>query len=395
MKNIFEYKPQLQYVLEDINSINNIRDQDIKIEESYIRTMPSISLEKVENNLLKIDGLEKEIGDVLKNVSIRTNEDLIDESLNELIDKLTDGNKYIVDKIITYNLYKECKDNSLLDNISKEWERNHSDINGLIEAEIYPYIQDLKEDNEIIKSIIENTLTYNKVSLNNQDLRTKESLEIENNIKTKNELKKEYSQKDINIQKIRPLQRNADLINIQMNFRTNMYEVLNDLINESSDLIDTISKEVSSSTKKNLETFYSSQSNELSKTIPDDNKLKLLLYQGFKGKRDKYYSMKKERDISFGSKIKKNAEKSLSAYSRLYLDVTVPIVLDLNNSRISDDLAPGLAHVFSGIEDITSKKEVVMIDFKNILKASNRKTKEGLSLISEKDRARRLYNNIR
>lgn len=393
MANIFEYKPQLQYVLEDINSINNVRDQDIKIEEQFIRTLPSINLEKVKNNLSKLEKLEKEVSSTLKNISIKSDADLVDDSLNELISNQTDGDKYIDNKTITYNLYKDCKDNPLLKNIANEWERYHSDVDGVIEAEIYPYIEDLIEDNELIKLVIEDTLIYDKEFLTNEDLRVQELLEIESMIKSKKDLNKAYYKK--NIDETRALRKNVELKNIKFNFRTNMYEVLNDLINESSDLIDTVSNEINSSTKKNLEEVYSLQSNELSKTIPDNNKLKLLLYQGFKDKRDKYFSMKKEKDIAFGSVVKKNTEKALSAYSRMYLDVAMPTVLDMGDKLISNELAPGITHVLSGIEDVVIKKEVMMVDFKNILKASNKKTKESLKLINEKDRSRRLYNNIR
>ena len=393
MANIFEYKPQLQYVLEDINSINNVRDQDIKIEEQFIRTLPSINLEKVKNNLSKLEKLEKEVSNTLKNISIKSDADLVDDSLNELIFNQTDGDKYIDNKTITYNLYKDCKDNPLLKNIANEWERYHSDVDGVIEAEIYPYIEDLIEDNELIKLVIEDTLIYDKEFLTSEDLRVQELLEIESMIKSKKDLNKAYSKK--NIDETRALRKNVELKNIKFNFRTNMYEVLNDLINESSELIDKISDEINSSTKKNLEEVYSLQSNELSKTIPDSNKLKLLLYQGFKDKRDKYFSMKKEKDIAFGSAVKKNTEKALSAYSRMYLDVAMPTVLDMGDKLISNELAPGITHVLSGIEDVVIKKEVMMVDFKNILKASNKKTKESLKLINEKDRSRRLYNNIK
>ena len=89
MPNIFRYKPELKYILDDINTIDNISDEELKVEESYIRNRNSIALDLLEENIRSIGGLKSEIDKRLKNVSVKYKNRPVDESLHELVSTKT------------------------------------------------------------------------------------------------------------------------------------------------------------------------------------------------------------------------------------------------------------------------------------------------------------------
>lgn len=395
MPNIFEYKPQLSYILEDINTIDNISDKDIKVEEPYIRNLASIGLEAVDKNISRLNNIISEIDDSLRNYNIRNDSELVDPSLNELVQELNDGDKYLNEGIITYNFYKQSKDIPILSNITNEWERQGSAINGLIEAEVLPFADDVLKDNQLVKKVIIESLVYDKQFTNLKDLKEQEFLELENYIKLKNDLNKLYSQEEYDLESSRSMKKNIDMKNIKLRYTKQTSEIIKDYANESDNMISLMERMVNKTKQNKVETLYREQAEKLNHLVNDRNTAKFLIYQGFKEKYNKFYSMKEELKNSPDRKIKDLSAKSLITNSRLYLDIAMPTVNNIDNSEVGDDMAPAILSLLSGLEDILNKKDLYMLDLKNVLKTTNKKTKDALNLVDEKDKTRRLYKNIK
>jgi hypothetical protein len=135
--NILEYRPELEYVLKDINTIDNVNSKVAERVEPYIVNNTSSVINKISEIKESVEGIRTSIDDKLKDFSVKTSIQLDDVSKQRIL-ALTDGSKFVSDGTITYQLYKEAKDDPLLSVIVGAWDEYNAGINGSVEAELAP-----------------------------------------------------------------------------------------------------------------------------------------------------------------------------------------------------------------------------------------------------------------
>jgi hypothetical protein len=126
-----DYRPKIDYIPKDINTIDNVGGNPIygpKV-ESYMNNLTSDVIVQLSDNLNRIENIKSIIDDKLKNTVVPGDKSILDEVTTELLKNLEDGNKFLETGIITYNLYKQCLDNPLLQNVVYEWDNYQSGIN--------------------------------------------------------------------------------------------------------------------------------------------------------------------------------------------------------------------------------------------------------------------------
>jgi len=390
MPNIFRYKPELKYILDDINTIDNISDEELKVEESYIRNRNSIALDLLEENIRSIGGLKSEIDKRLKNVSVKYKNRPVDESLHELVSTKTDGDIYISEGSISYGLYKDCLEEPILSPIVNEWERYHTDINGTIEGEIYPYLLELEEDNMALKESIE-TLVGQV-----DNLKEKELLSLESMLKAKNERDKAFDEDDIDVDKIRKLEKNIDIKEAKIEMEKDIAKMAKQYARESKRNIDAMGDLLNKENQDNRNKMYADQAKKLKDGLhaPTDH-TKLLVYQGFKTKRDSFYSKKRENKNLYSKTSKVNAKRAFCTNTALYSKIAIPALVDMSLGSDTMNLAPGIKTILDGIDDISKRKEASILNMKNVITANNAQISDHLREIDEKDRARTMYKNLK
>lgn len=396
MPNIFQYKPQLKYVLEDINTIDNISDSDIKVEESYIRNRGSIALESLESNIKRIDSLKSTVDKRLQGISIKYRNRPVDESLNDMVLSLTDGDKYVTEGIISYDLYKDCLNRPLVDSISKEWEKYHTDIEGIIEGELYPYIAIIEEDLNLMKDAIAKTSLRGKKFDNIEALKREELLSLEALIKKRSDRQDAYEEEDIDMTKIKKLEFEIGNKEAEQKMVESVSEIAIKYAKEVSKNIDKIEKLIDKKAQDKKNLLYSEQASKIKDkfNIKKDN-LNLIVYQGFRAKREGFYSKKQENSNLYNKKHKRDAQKAFYTNAILYSEVVGPAINEMNAKRVTEDMSPGISIVLEGIEDIINSNESSMLNLKNIVSASNRVVGNHIDEITDKDKARMMYRSLR
>lgn len=392
---IFKYKPELKYILEDINTVNNISDSEIVSERKYIKNRGSVALEILDENIDRVNDLKRLIDKRLKDMSIKYKNRQLDESLNPLITTLTDGDSYINDGSISYGLYKDCIGQPIIGAISDEWERYHTDIEGRIEGEIYPYLNTIEEDNLLMKDALlkasVNHYTYDTLD----ELKQKELIELENLMKIKNKRQELYNQPELDFAQIEEVDREIEKKEVRNKVESSISEIAIKFANKSKDNIGTAAKLLDEDHIKKKKELYRQQREKFKDKIKIDNKsFKLIIYEDFRKKREGFYSKKQENKNLYSSETKNRAQSSLYTNSLLYSGVISTTIRELNNKTITEDMAPGLSIMLEGIENVLNNNEASMVNFKNILSASNKRVKDHLKDIEGKDKTRLLYKSF-
>lgn len=390
MPNIFQYKPELKYILDDINTIDNISDKELKVEESYIRNRNSLALELLDENIRSISDLKYEVDKRLKNVSVKYKNRPVDESLHELVATKTDGDIYISEGSISYGLYKDCLKESILSPIVDEWERYHTDINGLIEGELYPYLLELEEDNRVLKESIE-TLVGNV-----DKLKEKELLNLESMLKAKNERDQAFEEDEIDVDRIRKLEKKIDIKEAKIEMEKDIAKMAKQYAREAKRNINAMGDLLKKENQDNRNKMYADQAKKLKDGLntPIDH-TKLLVYQGFKTKRDSFYSKKRENKNLYSKTSKVDAKRAFCTNTALYSKIAIPALVDMTIKLDIADLAPGIKTILDGVDDISKRKEASILNMKNVITANNAQISDHLRDIDEKDRARNMYKNLK
>lgn len=396
MPDKLNYRPNLEYKLDDVNSIDNVQDKKIEIKYDLLKNRGSNSEDIIESNLEKIEVLKNVIDQRLRELAVSVNPRTIDDLVIAYANGHSDGDRLIEDNIITYNFYKYARDKHGLNQIIYAWDMYHASVDGMIEGELLPQILIIEEDLRATKKIIDQIVNYDKSFNSTDELREAEILELEEYVQLDNDLDRLYSSKNPSEKEIRDTQKRLNSKESSMRLKRVVTDAAINFATNSSITLNLIGNQLDLDVKKEKADIFTDQARKMLLKLPSSKeelkKKKLLIYQGFRVKRDSIVA--KNQDIKNVTQNKAETYKNIITNIRLHLDVALPILNDLETTPIDEDSELGFNHLIDGIEDIVINKQGAIMELKNTLKASSHLTLDQVKSILKKDEARLLYKNF-
>lgn len=396
MADIFDYKPNLEYTLGEIDTIDNIHSEDISIIQNFIRDNGSDVLDAININLERINNDKAIIDQRLKDVTVSINPRVIDDLVANYAKAHNDGEKLINEGIVTYGFYKYALDIEPLSQIVYAWDMQHASIDGIIEAELLPQLEYIEKDLELLRDLIDKTINYEKDYSNTEELKTRELEEIENLARLNREIESMYYSSQPDIEQIMLARRRYESKETKLRLKKTINQSAMKFTRGVSRILDLIENRLDIDTQKKEEDEIKRQAeamiNKLTTVGYDEKKAKLLIYQNFKSKRDSLVA--KKQDMDNVSKGKANTYRGIVTNTRLYLDVALPAIDELQYILIDTDEEEGFSNLLDGASDIVNAKQASMIELKNTLKASTQLIYKQTKGIIEKDRTRTIYKSL-
>lgn len=401
--NIFNYKPQLQYVLKDINTIDNIiEDEELKFNEPFIKNRGSITLESLKRAKDKAINIEKMIDEKLKDYIVPINNIDFDDLSKIFINQHPDSDKLLNEDKITYSMYKYSLGNKAMYMIKHKWDVFNAGIEGNLDAEMYPYILSIKEDLDSAIEIINQTVLYGKDFTNLEVLSQKELVEIEEFMRLNNEFNNSYDNQNIaDEEQYKSICQQREILSNQIDekekrltFNKTISNIITDFSKDASFILDNVSDIISSDQQqKNLNT-YNKQSLKILNKIKNKDKVQLVIYRDFKSRRNKVLNKSKDVENGLNKLSKKRNFSNFITESRIYLDIAMPTLNNLDSLSINSDEEIGFKHVVNGLEDMIDSYIKTSIELKNTLESSIQTTKSQIREINNKNNVRMLYKSF-
>lgn len=387
MSNIFEYKPILKYVLEDIDSINNLPDAGLDRVKPYILNNASDTLQRIKDTRELLKNIDFNIENVLKDISIPFDANLLDEITKGNIRELHDGNKLLNDGILTYDLYKRIGRDPSHRTVKDIWDEYHAGKDGLIEAELLPFVVEIDNQLDRMKKAVEQTVVYD---LKTTDLKESELLYIEEYLRLTDELSQ--ARKNGDGDKIRSFKRRIEYKEHKLTHKKNLIlgvkSTLPGIENMTRGIFDATLPEYHILQQKMID----SQLEEIRRnTSITDTGLKLILYNALLDKKNTVLEARKNKENVFSEQVKNRVLSHTIRDSRVYLDVALPAVTDLCSAPDSLPMDGAGRYIVEGLERMTKLYEKSMLEFKNILAGDSKNINKIVTMIFDKNKARIMY----
>lgn len=390
---LFEYKPVLQYILDDINTIDNVRDRDVEEVKPYIASSTAHVVNRLTQIQTLLDEAKTNIENGLRNTSIPFDKRLLDDILKDRVVGLTDAYKLVNDGILTYQLYKEVEDDPILGAITDIWDEYHAGIDGTLEAELKPLADAMGETLASIGQFVTDTLLYDydaATRASEKKIRENELLQVEKYLYLLSEVKK--LNKDPVESKIVSVKKQLDSVERRLVHRKDTNTVLKDYLSRAGSIVQDIYDGTIPEFRKIQNDALREQLDTLRKSVSaNDLAMKAIVYSSFKSEREAALSAKRSHKNILSKGIRSATFKGATKDIRLYMDVALPAIIDLSHM---DEKTPILSagKVFvSGLEKMSKAYGQSVLGIKNTLETSTQAINSLLSQVYDKQKTRVMY----
>lgn len=380
-----EYKPQIQWVPEEINTIDNTSrdnssfDQENSLNYDDYYTY-SESTDKVEQAMVIYEDIQTSIRNLLKDINFEIPFELNDVEKHYL--KLIDGGDKVVDTgKITYDIYEKIIKNSdledVLGRIKNVWEENASDLDGSFEAELLPIVNIIDNELKFVFQFLENTIQYsfdenltaeeNEMSL----LKSIESIEsLLEDINLDPEKRKKYL---MELDTLKDRRKYNNLINSKtIDFADIAILIGDQILNEIDQKRDTDQKGL------------------LKYNSLEEDTVKILLLSGFISSKESLYDKGKDIRNIYDYKYREKSYANMETDNKMYLDIASPILNDLCENLLESEAG----YILHGLESLINNKNRSLIEYQNNLNSTIVSVKTLFDLLKYKDEIRQTYFNI-
>ena len=396
MSDVFNYKPDLQYHLDDVNTIDNIQIGDSYANPGFVRNRGSIAIEDIDACLLRVANTKSVIDKRLKDVNIPINSRAIDDLVRAYARGHNDGEKLIRENLITYDFYKYSLDKTPLSQVVYAWEMHQFGIDGMIEGEFLPQLNFMESNLICVKDAVNKIVNYDMKSTSIEDLKVEELLDIENYIQLDRHLDVLYNTEDVDTEEVITARKRLESKHSRLRLKNAVSKTAIKFALGMSESIDAIEESLTDNTVLNKQTIYGGQADQLkaklSKTELTLPKIKMIIYQGFKSKNDKLVA--KKQDIDNATANQESTYRDIITKARLYLDVAMPTLNELEYIPINEPEAIGFHHLIEGIEDLVVSKQSAILEIMNTTKAAVQLNQGQLESIIDKDQSRTMYKGL-
>jgi len=395
MANIFEYRPELKYVLADINAIDNLPATHFEAVKPYLRHTVSQALTKLAGTKTSLTAVRNTANLRLRNISIPFNKELLDELTSSKLTNFQDSSKLINDGYLTFDLYKQIVDNPEFQLIVDMWDEYHSGINGNLVAELYPYIDIVEDSISNIDMIISDTFIYridsnediDTIDLN--EIKTVELLDIEDYMKLLDDFD-DAKVEDLDLAEI--IQRQLDQVENTIYYRKNISRTLDDTIAGLDNILLTISDIISPEANLMLDRIVTETVSDIIKVTGLVNSyLKVIVYSSFRELCKTVTNAKLNQKNTLPKNVKDVITKNTIKCIRAFLDVGVPGLISLSYSTAGQSVAGPMKLLLSGLQQITTNYEDSLLSLKNMMQSDIYKTILSIGQINDKHMARSVY----
>lgn len=394
---ILEYVPEIKFTPADINTINNIINNKI---ESVVKDTISNSITK---NIKRIQDLKNMIQQVksdleqkLEDVTAKFDKNLLDDILIDRLRRLKDASRLINDGIITYQLYKQIKDDPSFAIIKDAWDEYHCGIDGSIEAEMLPYIDVVEQLVDGIEQFINDAILYDEEPQNISDidkLRESEIALAEQHLRLQDDIKNAMDKGDED--KYTVTKKQFDIIDNTLKYRKNANTIISSALTKLTDIVKSI-QDVTS------DKFHSTQYNAIKQQYEaavrnmniNNASMRAITYSIFTNEYNSVLETKRNYDNVMSYGVRDAIFKSASTNSRLYKDVAVPAMTELFYTDEELPFGTVGSTLVAGIEEIVKAYRYSMLSLKNMLESDANNVSNLVGQIYDKHRVRTTYNII-
>jgi hypothetical protein len=390
---IFEYRPDLRYILQDINTIDNISDDKFEIVKPYIRNGPSIIISKLLTLRQNVKDVKDMIDDQLRDVAIHFDASQLDDITKEKLAVYKDSYKLLDNNLLTFSLIKDVSASSGYQNIVDYWEDWHAGEEGKISAEVYQYAINTDVAINDILQVIEKAVVYNISDINDVvSIRKKELLQAEEYLILIDRLEK--ARKKANIKEISAIKKQMDLLEHVLSYRMNMSNMVTNAVLSMTSITDRMKAYIDPKYDQlHLEAIYTDIKQLKDSLSIDSNNYKIPLYANFKKLYDSILNIKRNQQYLLSSHVKESAKKDIIKNARAYLDIAIPTLINItyieggsHNSVIDS--------IVDGVEQIIKLYEGSTLSYKNMVESETYSTFDLVDNVCEKHKIRNIFNTI-
>jgi hypothetical protein len=390
LSSIFDYRPQLEYTLKDINSINNIDNRDIQKIEPYIDNSTPNVISKIFDMKTSLEEARKIIDGKLKDTTARVNIAL-DDILKQRISSLPDASKLINDDIITYQLYDQIKDDPIMAPVADAWDEYQTGINGSIEAELAPYVDEIDNLLTDILYFIENAILSDETPEALADmskLRESELDEIERYLK----LQQELSASDSDLISVG---KQYDVAELRLNYKRNLNAAL---LTSMPRIFDIIQDLCDVAVSEFHQVQYTGLTSEM-KAIKDvtalgNTNLKAIIYTAFADQYQNVMNARRNHAASANTMMIDEIFTNAVINSRLYKDVAIKSMTELMYTDPQLNVKTVGNVIINGLDKMSKSYERSVLDMKNTIESTITTVGSLTNKIYEKYKTRTMYKSL-
>jgi predicted GNAT superfamily acetyltransferase len=126
----------------------------------------------------------------------------------------------------------------------------------------------------------------------------------------------------------------------------------------------------------------------------DSLKTKASIYTAFKDRYDTYIGVVQNQKNVLSESVKRVTTSDLIKQARLYLDVAIPVVVEMAYADYNDTMDVVAQEVTAGMSKMASQYDKSMLGFKNVLQADISTVKQRVDMIYDKHRTRTMYKQL-
>ena len=391
---IFDYRPDIVYTLKDINSIDNITRKYADRAETYLNS-------GTPNIIGKVLGVKESLKEAtavtdnrLKDVVAKT-DIVFDDVFRQKVSLLPDSSLLINDGTITYQLYKIAKDDPYMVPIRDAWDEYHAGIDGEVEAELLPYMDELNDLINYILYFIEKAILPNESQETLSDiskLKESELNQIERYFSLQDELEKAINTSNPNIVSIN---KQYDISELQLNYKKNLNIAL---LTSMSKLSDTVQDICDVSIAQFHQLQRDGIDNEMrayrKKVNLGDIDLRTMIYVVFADQYRNTINAKREHDASGNMLIVEEIFRNAIVESRLYRDVAIKSLTEMLHADSNAVIGPVEKAFIDSIDKMTSSYGRSALATKNAIESTVSSIGSLVDQIYEKYRTRTMYKSL-
>lgn len=390
--NIFEYKPVLNYIFDDISTINNIPKNELtEKERQYFLYNGSDLNDKLNLYIDNIDKVISEISEKILHVAAPINTLSIDPNLSDIIKLYSGGSLILENGLIPFSFIQESSNNPSLYLIKRAWDDYSSGINGDLLSELYPQTEKIRKILINLQEVLDKTVNYRYNIDNGFSIKENQYFYFESYIKEKEDLSSAIKNKDV--KKINLLRKSISIKESKINHDLKICKEINNLLPKINKNLRMLKDCIGPQYDEYIQTI-NARADEIRNSLNFSNDAAAAtIYSAFKKYKTKSEEIEATMQTVLSDKLVDGIKKSFIEKARIYLDAGINQISEISylNSEINETT---LDILINGLEQIRKEYEQSSILFFDVEEASTNKLFEELILLYKKNDARSIYQKV-
>jgi hypothetical protein len=391
MTDFLDYKPNLEYTYEDIDTIDNTTGADLLSGKLIIKNTGAEATQALDEAIEEIEDAILVMKDGLKEQRVPMSGNRIDDMAAIYIGQHPDG-KVLMDKgFVTYQMYEYARDIPALEFVAYNWEMHQAGPEGSLEGELISQLLLIKEEAMLARDLVDKVVNYDKKYKNINDLKEKELLEIEHFLNMDRRIDELYldessTMEDINDARKSYFEKKAklELKKSVSKYSKRFAKDVKSIAKLAKDSLDTKKRQDEARVEQEkLEKFSK-------KTGIGTKKAKFLIYQSHKSKRDQIVSA--NQDMKTARRLKAESYRNMVTSMRAYMDIAVQTLNELEHTPVEDTF--GIGEMLNGAEVLTRNMQSALMEYSNEGRVSTHLIRNQIKRIITKDKVRSIYKNF-